>query len=286
MVHFHFQKYKYGKELLVDCFDLSEIPGQSIAMKESHATSFYEIFFFLKGSGAMILDGQKLNFKSPSVLLLPPARPRQWIINSIPECVMVIFEGEFMEAFLKDHLFLNRLYFFGNYDSPPLLPLSKQSLQYFPELLLQIKNEIRNLSEDSHELLRAYLYQLLIVLNRKYTAHYNLKGNLYRNTEMLKFKNLLKQHIQEKQKVSEYANLLGINRNRINQLCKEVFGKDAHVIIREHLLLACKNELLATSKTIAEISYNYNFSAPSNFVRFFKSMTNLSPASYREQYAN
>lgn len=234
----------------------------------------------------MILDGQKLNFKSPAVLLLPPARPRQWILKSVPECTMVIFEGEFMEAFLKDDLFLNRLYFFGNSDSPPLLPLNKQSVQNFLELLGWIKNEIRNLSLDSHELLRAYLYQLLIVLNRNYTAHYSLKGNLYRNTDMLKFKDLLKQHIREKQKVSEYAELLKINRNRLNHLCQEVFGKDARVMIHEHLLQSCKIELLVTSKTIAEISYEYNFSAPSNFVRFFKSLTNLSPAAYREQYAN
>ena len=286
MVHFHFHKYKYGRELLVDCFSLSEIPRQSISMKEPHATSFYEIFLFTKGSGSMILDGKKLDFKSPAVLLLPPARPRQWILKSVPECKLVIFEGEFMEAFLKDNLFLNRLYFFGNYDCPPLLALTKQRAQYFQELLSQIKSEIKGLSPDSHELLRAYLYQLLIVLNRNYTEHYSLKGNLYRNTDMLKFKDLLKQHIHEKQKVSEYADLLKINRNRLNQLCKEVFGKDALVVIHEHLLQSCKTELLTTSKTIAEISYEYNFSAPSNFVRFFKSLTNLSPAAYREQYVN
>ncbi|HEY9004825.1 AraC family transcriptional regulator [Ohtaekwangia sp.] len=286
MIHFHFQKYKYGKELLVDCFNLSEIPGQSISMKEPHAASFYEIFFFLKGSGSMVLDGKKLDFKSPAIVLLPPARPRQWVLKSVPECMMIIFEGEFMEAFLKDHLFLNRLYFFGNYDSPPLLPVTNKNMQYFHELLHAIKKEIRNLSEDSQQLLRAYLYQLLIVLNRHYTACYNLKGNLYRNTDILKFKELLRQHIREKQKVAEYAELLRMNRNRLNQLCKEVFGKDAHTIIRDELLQSCKNELLLTTKTIAEISYEYNFSAPSNFVRLFKTQTGLSPAAYRGQYAN
>ena len=286
MIKFDFHKYKYGKELLVDCFHLSEIPGRSISMKEIHATSFYEMFFFMEGSGSVILEGKPLHFKAPAVLLLPPAVPRKWQVKKTPDCMLVIFEGEFMETFLKDQLFLHRLYYFNNVDSAPLLPLDGKEMDRFRELLLGIKQEIAHLQEDSQQLLRAYLYQLLIIVNRSYSAHYKLKGHLYKNTEILKFRGLLKQHIREKQSVKEYAELLNMNRNRLNHLCQETFGKHATDIIRNELLQACKNELLTSDKTIAEISYEFNFSAPSNFVRFFKSMTNVSPASYRTGFAN
>jgi len=191
-----------------------------------------------------------------------------------------------MEAFLKDQLFPHRLYYFGNTDRPPLLPLDRDVMRGFGALLDRIKLEIGALSEDSQPLLRAFLYQLLILLNRSYATYYGLKGNLYRNTEVLRFKELLKQHIRDKQSVKEYAEMLGVNRNRLNQLCQEAFGKQATMVVRNELLLACKNELLSNNKSIAEISYAYNFSAPSNFVRFFKSMTNISPAAYRQEYAN
>lgn len=286
MLQFHFHKYKYGKELLVDCFRLSDIAGRSISLKEIHATTFYEIFFFIEGSGAVLLEGNRIQFEAPAVLLLPPAQPRQWLLKTTPDCMMVIFEGAFLENFLKDQLFLDRLYYFNNVDSPPLLPLQQVDLEQFLGLLHCIKNEISDLQADGQQLLKAYLYQLLILLNRSYATYYHLKGNLYRNTDILKFKSLLKQHIHEKQSVKEYAELLKINRNRLNQLCHDAFGKHATDIIRNELLQACKNELLTSDKTIAEIGYQYNFSAPSNFVRFFKSMTNSSPAAYREQYAN
>ena len=65
MIQFNFHKYKYGKELLVDCFSLSEIRGKSISLKEVHATSFYELFFFTKGNGAVILEGKRLEFRAP-----------------------------------------------------------------------------------------------------------------------------------------------------------------------------------------------------------------------------
>lgn len=272
--------------MLVDCFSLSEIPGKSISLKETHATSFYEVFFFMKGDGEVLLEGRRLGFSAPAVLLLPPAEPRQWLMETTPDCMMVIFEGEFIESFLKDQLFLHRLYYFGNSDHPPLLPLEREVMKDFAVLLQRIRLEIGSLSEDSQQLLRAYLYQLLILLNRYYAACYGLKGNLYRNTEVLKFKELLKRHVREKQSVKEYAEMLRVNRNRLNHLCLETFGQHATVIIRRELLLVCKNELLSTGKTIAEISYECNFSAPSNFVRFFKSMTGLSPAAYRLEYAN
>jgi len=286
MIKFDFHKYKYGKELLVDCFHLSEIPGRSISMKEIHATSFYEMFFFMEGSGSVVLEGKPLHFQAPAVLLLPPAVPRKWQVKKPPECMLVIFEGEFMETFLKDQLFLHRLYYFNNIDTPPLLPLEGKSMDQFQTLLAGIKQEIGCLAEDSQQLLRAYLYQLLIMVNRSYSVYYKLKGHLYKNTEILKFRGLLKQHIREKQSVKEYAEVLGINRNRLNQLTQEAFGKPATVVIRNELLQACKNELLTGNKTIAEISYDFNFSAPSNFIRFFKSLTNVSPAAYRQEYAN
>lgn len=271
---------------MVDCFRLSDIAGRSLSLEEVHATTFYEIFFFTEGSGAVLLEGNRIQFKAPAVLLLPPARPRRWLLKTPPDCMMAIFEGAFLESFLKDQLFLDRLYYYSNVNCPPLLPLEQGDMGQFLQLLYCIKNEISDLQVDGQQLLRAYLYQLLILLNRNYAAYYHLKGNLYRNADILKFKSLLKQHIHEKQSVKEYAELLKISRNRLSQLCHEAFGKHATEIIRNELLQACKNELLTSDKTIAEIGYQYNFSAPSNFVRFFKSMTNSSPAAYREQYAN
>lgn len=62
MIKFDFHKYKYGRELLVDCFNLSEIAGRSMAMKEFHAASFYEMFFFRQGAGSVFVEGKKLIF--------------------------------------------------------------------------------------------------------------------------------------------------------------------------------------------------------------------------------
>jgi len=286
MIKVDFDKHKYGKELLVDCFHLSEIAGKNLSSGQVHTTTFYEIYLILNGKGSVILETERINFKGPSVLFLSPSQPRKWNIQMMPDCVMLIFEGEFIEAFLKDSMFLSRLYYFGNYNCSPFLPIDRKEEERYKQLFGWIKSEIKNLAVDSQHLLRAYLYEILILLNRKFTAFNQLKDNLYWNTDMIRFKKLLKERIKDQQTVKEYAEMLQMNRNRFSQLCRDTFGKDAQTIIRNELAQACKYELLSTTKTIAEISYEYNFSAPSNFVRFFKSVTGCYPAVYREQYSS
>lgn len=286
MQRLHFQKYKYGKELLIDCFRLPEIEAKIIASGDLHTTSFYEVFLFLKGQGAVTLDGTRYAFKGPAVILLPPSRPRKWNLKITPDSMLLIFEGEFMEQFLKDNLFLSRLYYFGSHGNSPVLPVSGMESNTLMQLFDSIKKEMSQWADDSQHLLRAYLYQLLILLNRMYAAHHQLSGNLYRNTHVLTFKKLLREHIKEKQTVNEYAALLQINRNRLNQLCQAAFGKAAQTLIRTELAQSCKNELLSSEKTVSEIGYEHKFSATSNFVRFFKSVTGVSPAAYRSQFIN
>ncbi|RKR05543.1 AraC family transcriptional regulator [Flavobacterium sp. 90] len=284
MLKVNFEKNKYGAELLLDCVELSEISDQSIGMKELHITNFYEIFFFMEGTGSILLEEKHIEINAPCVLFLRPGLPRQWELGAVKKCMVIFFEGAFIETFLKDPLFLHRLYYFLGGTFSSILSLSENEIQMFENLLLAVKKEISNLKNDSHQLLRAYLYQLLILLNRDYTKNYDLRGNLYENLNMLKFKELIKQNIKEKQTVKEYAALLNINRNKLNQLCHEIFAKDASDIIKNELVESCKYDLLTTDKTITEISYDHNFSAPSNFVRFFKAMANVSPAVYRTQY--
>ncbi|MBF4472564.1 helix-turn-helix domain-containing protein [Flavobacterium sp. HJJ] len=284
MLKVQFEKNKYGSELLLDCVDLSDILDQGIAVKEMHVTTFYEIFFFMEGSSSINLEGKHIDIEAPCILFLRPAQPRQWELSDVKKCMVIFFEGAFMETFLKDHLFLHRLYYFLGGTFPVILPQDQKVLSIFENLLHSVKQEIDNLKNDSHQLLRAYLYQILILLNRYYTAHYDLKGNLYENLNMLQFREMLKQNIKEKQTVKEYAALLNMNRNRLNHLCNEIFAKDASDIIKNELVESCKYYLLTTDKTITEISYDHNFSAPSNFVRFFKSMTTISPAAYRTEF--
>jgi AraC family transcriptional activator of pobA len=235
--------------------------------------------------GRCFFDGNSVRLQDNCVLLFPPGKPKIWHLEQSLEGNILIFEGEFLEIFLKDSLFLHRIHLFNDSLNLPFLALDPQKMAILKDITSQVRQEIKLPQPDSEHLLRAYLYQLLILLNREYTSRFGLDTALYTHTQAIQFKQLLQDHIHEKQTVNEYASLLQINRNRLNQLCKTIFGLEAKAIIKSHLINASKSELLLGNKTVSEISFLFNFSAPSNFVRFFKSHTGYSPQEYRQQHA-
>jgi AraC family transcriptional regulator, transcriptional activator of pobA len=72
----------------------------------------------------------------------------------------------------------------------------------------------------------------------------------------------------------------------LNNLCQKYFSKTANQIIRERSASEIKKEIRYSEKSFSEIAYEFNFSAPSHFARFFKQMTGLSPQAYKEQLSN
>ncbi|MEL6659066.1 MAG: AraC family transcriptional regulator [Bacteroidota bacterium] len=276
-----FAKNKYQRELLIDCFRRNAF-FKRVDYHQPFFVTFYEIIFIVEGRGEFKLDHEVIPFKPGTVLLLPPNKWRQWCQTEANySAIYLIFEEEFISNFFNDALYLYRFHYFYNINSPSYLQLSEEELPDFIQTLTEVQQEIKQLQPDSSHLLRALLYYLLIRLNRVYQAQTGQEKSFYQEPIILRFRKLLEAHIHEKQRVREYADLLGISTSRLNKLLRLYFGKSASEVIKDRLVLAIKKELLFSDKTIAEIGYELGFSEPSNFNRFFKSMTQMPPHEYR-----
>lgn len=280
-----FNKEKYNKELLIDCFQRN-VQFNKPDSQNPFFVTFFEIIFITEGSGKFKLDNEIIPFKRGTVLLLPPNKWRQWYtINEPYDGIYLIFEEEFISKFFNDTLYLYRFHYFYNSGTPSALHLKETELTSYLGRLKEIQDEIQSLRGDSSHLLRALLYYILINLDRNYQNTYDL-SSIYEELPLLKFKQLLQENIIEKQKVSDYAELLGISSSYLNKFTKKHLGKTASEIIKEQLVLEIKRKLLFTDKTISEIAYDLNFSETSNFSRFFQNHVKLTPLDYRLQNDN
>ncbi|MEX0883327.1 MAG: helix-turn-helix domain-containing protein, partial [Cyclobacteriaceae bacterium] len=72
-----------------------------------------------------------------------------------------------------------------------------------------------------------------------------------------------------------------ISIRKLNQVCQTATGANAIGVIRERLLIESKNLLSHTGFPVAEVAYQLSFSDASNFIKFFKSQTTLTPTEYR-----
>ncbi len=282
MQKLNFDKEKYGKEILIDTADMVEF-NQSIKMAQP---TFYIIAALKNAEGVVQIDMESYDVQNHSVLFISP-NTRVNIENvQATEAIWLFFEGEFLDFFFQDKFFTYKFDFFHGPKALQPLSLDPSTFENIYDLFQQIHNEKRALTEDSHHFLRSSLYLLLIKLNRHYGSTFSSEGNVIQDHRILQFKLLLETRIKELKTVEEFAQQLGISKTYLNKLCNSHFGKPCSHLIAERLLLESKQALLFSSKDIAVIAYEFGFSEPSNFIRFFKKHTYQTPLSFRDEFSN
>jgi len=274
-----FQRNKYGKEILIDTVHTSEFAVEKMEV----LPDFYVMAFLKNAIGQIKINNQSILLDKNIVLFIPVSQLVDISKSNFIEGYFIFFEGEFLDKFFNEQNFIFKFSFFHNTNNPLYLQIDKTQERTIYALFEEIHTEIRNIQQDSEHLIRAYLYQLLIKLNRLYTAlHINLNSKLLTNDYLLKFRYALEKEVKNHNNVQYYADLLGISRTYLNKLCVDFYAKTSIQVIKERLALEIKKELLYTSKTISEIAFDYYFSDAPNFIRFFKQMTSQPPQQFRE----
>ena len=274
-----FQRNKYGKEFLLDMAHTSELDTSAIKV----LPSFYTLIYLKQAKGKIKINNQVIPLIEHLILFIPVSQLVDASEATFEEGYFIFFEGEFLDKFFNEQNFIFKFSFFHNTESPLYLQIDKNEQANIYALFEQIHQEIRHLQADSEHLIRAYLYQLLIKLNRFYTTAYSeLNSKLLTNDYLLQFRYTLEKEVKKHNNVQYYADSLGISRTYLNILCVEFYAKTCIQVIRERLALEVKKELLYTTKTIAEIAYEFQFSDAPNFTRFFKQMTSQTPQQFKE----
>jgi AraC family transcriptional regulator, transcriptional activator of pobA len=145
----------------------------------------------------------------------------------------------------------------------------------------KIEQEYQASFLERDAMLRSYLRILLIEAKRLYSSNNTLHQF---ETGFLLTKRLLaliEVRYRTLSSVAEYAALLHVTANHLNETIKRTMNKTAGEVIRARLLLEAKRLLRYSDLAISEIAYHLNFEDPSYFSRFFKKYTRLSPGDFR-----
>ena len=84
------------------------------------------------------------------------------------------------------------------------------------------------------------------------------------------------------QNILDYADLLNVTPNYLNKCVKTAIDKTAQDLLKEMLILEAKTLIKYSPLNVSEIAIKLCDQTPSNFARFFKNQTGLSPKEYAE----
>lgn len=281
-----FNKTECGVELLMNVGDFAILPDNYFS-DEIYNTDFFEIHFFKKADGQIILNQNIIELTDYSIVFISPFQKRQWKINNKNiEGQFLIFQEDYLNDFFLDKLFTYKLLSFYQLQFPLTIKSNEKLYDKVKVNFDEIAYELKNTKSDSEHIVRSLLYYTLMKLNREYIIFHQLNVVNSLNNYAYQFKQLLEKHIKEKQRIEDYTKIIGISRISLNKSLQKQFNANASQLIKQRLLYEIKYYLMYTNQTINEIANELHFSEPNHLMRFFKQQTGETTTQFRVNYQN
>jgi len=169
---------------------------------------------------------------------------------------------------------------FLQFNGSPLITIDEVSRGHILNILSRLEQEYTQDEKFDLDIIRANLLALLFEVKKFSKQEKTTENSAFRITQQ--YKNKLTSYIYEKHSIADYASMVAVSPNHLNKCVKAATGKSAQELLSEMILLEAKVLLKQTSLTVNEIAWKIGKEDSSDFIRFFKSKTNLTPTEYRK----
>ena len=247
-----------------------------------HRKEVYDFLFLTKGMTRRSKALSPFEIKENTFFFLPAYQiTNHEFMSDDTEGYFCHFNFDLFTNHLPQHNILRDfpfLQFIGN----PIIEVDATIQPFILHILQRLEAEYQQEKIETFDIVTVYLLALFTEIYRFYTPSVSAK----KNTALMitqNFKDALSRHIYEKQKVTEYADLLSVSPNHLNKCVKTTTGQSAQDLLNEMILLEAKVLLKQTDMQISEIAYKLSQQNHSDFSRFFKTKTGMTPKDYKQQ---
>ncbi|MFK8160948.1 MAG: helix-turn-helix domain-containing protein [Lewinella sp.] len=245
-----------------------------------HRKTMNDILFITKGKSRRSKGMNEYSFGKNELFILPAFQITAH--ESMSEDVEGFF-FQFSPDVLADQMHLLKHFKFLNFNANPIVRIPEQDIPAVVNIFERMMTLYeRGGQEENKSLAMWYTMALFTEINR----HTQVEKVDKKNTAALitqQFKDALTQYVYTYRTVQEFAQLLHITPNHLNKCVKKTLNKTAQSLLNEMLVLEAKSLLKYSNLSISEIAENLCKSTPSNFSRFFKKQTGISPRDFASQ---
>lgn len=246
-------------------------------MTKPHRIKFYNILYFTNGEDYHYIDFEKYTVKKGSLIFLNKNQIHNFSKTANYEGYIILFT----EKFLNRNLINIQKVFYNILSKPYVL---NNCFQEFETIFKQLLDEYQDKNNLFKEKLFVLLFNYLILKSEKLLSNKLIDNQNEKYLTLFEeFTNLLQKNYQISRNVNFYAQKLNISSKHLNSLCRKFLNISAKNTIDNYTILEIKRELIS-NLPIKEISYKFGFIETTNFVKYFKKQTNISPSKFKEQF--
>jgi AraC family transcriptional regulator, transcriptional activator of pobA len=247
-----------------------------------HRKTVHDIIFLKKGNSRRSKGLTQYDFQASELFFLPAFQITQHeAMDENTEGFYIHFDEKIFNFLPKN--FLNDTYSFFQIQSNPVIRLTSETQSFIESILERILFLYEDERETDINLVAMHLLALFEEIKKDLPIEKKKTKNAFSQiTEQ--YKDALSVHIYQKQSITDYAHILNISPNYLNKCVKNSINKTAQDLLNEMLILEAKTLLKFSNLQIAEIAVKLCDQTPSNFARFFKNQTGITPKEYLELY--
>lgn len=261
-------------------------------LSQPHISDFYSIYFVTSGSLEKINQLESLTLKPQEIFFSKPGEIKSWRKSEGVDGFLLSFTIDYLMMLINDRAIINSFDY--------LLPDFKRKFTlndadhiYYKDVFEEVLKEFTTPIEHTNELIRFWIFVLLIKTNRLNLAENRApkKRPQKKSSDIIyadflklvdsKYIELAKGLISKPLMVREFAELLNINPTYLGECVRKASGKSAKSILNKRTLLLAKCQLVHTHNNISEIAYQLGFESPGYFIRFFKKFESKTPLEFR-----
>ncbi len=242
----------------------------------------FKIIWITKGTGVHYIDFQQLAVENNSLFFVKPNQVHQLSLAGPAEGYVITFAESFLciedqERHSTYHSSLFKLFAsttgttVGN-DVVHMKNIAEEMIKEF---------DGQNLFRT--EILRRYFKILLIYITRQLEGRFETIKQT-RNIEIVQqFMNLLERNFKKLRMVSDYAMMLSVTPNYLNETIKKTTGFSASHHIRQRIVLEAKRQATYSDNCMKEIAYLLGFCDVAHFSKFFKNTTGMNFSIFKKE---
>jgi AraC-like DNA-binding protein len=247
-----------------------------------HRVYFYLMLYIEQGEGSHFIDFNHCPFTKGSFIFINKNQIQAFALNSNIKGQAILFTEAYIEqiqtnmnvsAFSPAHLHTSY--------SPVFRPSSSLTKSCI-SLLSEIRKEM--IQKDKNNLIIMFLFSsMFTMLERERPQTYATKLSKSQAKQFSYFIALLDTKFTEERNASYYSNASHITYKALNNLCRLATNQTAKQLIDAHIIIEAKRRLTLEKKHVQEIALDLGFEEVSNFVKYFKKHTLLTPSQFKKQ---
>jgi AraC-like DNA-binding protein len=268
-----------------DIVDIEQLQSAIIldhSINEHHRVNFFVLLYIDKGEGLHTIDFNDYQCSQGTLLTIRKDQIHKFSDSGHLKGKLLIFTEDFLISYLQQDEAQLLLLLFNEQLGVPKIQLTEMEQEDIKRSILRIDNEYFKVNDKySPSILRSELHILITKLFRLKDQRDYIRPEKKYLKEFTVFQSLIEKNVIQSTKVQYYSDKMGVSAKTLNTVTRSIVDKSAKAFIDEICVTHIKRLLLNTKLSIKEIAYQSGFEESTNFYKYFKRHTQVTPEAFR-----